>query len=93
LANEAIKPVRTSDIKRLGLLRQPQIGLILPVDGRANLPINSDPGFMYAWGSNKASETIGPPSNPEGNAAHRVHCAVSPKIVLMGGCNTHVFAA
>jgi hypothetical protein len=36
--------------------------------------------------------TIGPPGKPEGNAAHKVHCVVSPEIVLMGDCNTQVFA-
>jgi hypothetical protein len=55
--------------------------------------LDCDPGFMSIWGSNKASKTIGPPGKPEGNTVHRVHCAVSPEIVLMGGCNTHVFAA
>jgi hypothetical protein len=53
----------------------------------------SDPGFMSVRGSNKASKTIGPPGKPEGNTVHRVHCVVSPEIVLMGGYNTHVFAA
>jgi hypothetical protein len=48
---------------------------------------------MFVWGSNKASKTISPPGKLEGNAAHRVHCAVSPKIVLMGGYNTHVFSS
>jgi hypothetical protein len=33
LANGAIKPVRTGYTKRLGLLRQPRTGLVLPVDG------------------------------------------------------------
>jgi hypothetical protein len=46
---------------------------------------------MYVWVSNKAYKTIGPPSKPKGNAAHRVPRAISPEIVLMGGCNTHVF--
>jgi hypothetical protein len=53
----------------------------------------SDPGFMFVRGSNKASKTIDPPGKPEGNAAHKVHCTVSPEIVLMGGYNTHVFVA
>jgi hypothetical protein len=44
------------------------------------------------WGSNKASKTIVPPGNPKGNPTHRVHCVVSPEIVLMGDCNTQVFA-
>jgi hypothetical protein len=52
----------------------------------------SDTGFMYVRGSKKSSKTIGPPGNPEGNV-HRVHCAVSPEIVLMGVYNTHVFVA
>jgi hypothetical protein len=43
--------------------------------------------------SNKASKTIDPPGKPEGNVAHRMRCAVSPEIALMGGCNTHVFTA
>jgi hypothetical protein len=55
--------------------------------------ILSDLGFMSVQVSNKASKTIGPPGKPEGNTAHRVHCVVSPEIVLMGGCNTHVFTA
>jgi hypothetical protein len=48
---------------------------------------------MSVQGSNKSSKTIGPPGKPEGNVAHRVHCSVSPEIVLMGGYNTHVFVA
>jgi hypothetical protein len=43
--------------------------------------------------SNKDYKTIGPPGKPEGNTTHRMCCAVSPKIDLMGGCNTHVFTA
>jgi hypothetical protein len=42
-------------------------------------------------GSNKASKSICPTGKPEGNIAHRVHCAVSPEIVLMGDYNTQVF--
>jgi hypothetical protein len=53
----------------------------------------NDPGFMSVWGSNKASKNIGPPGKPEGNTVHRMRCIVSPKIDLMGGCNTHVFIA
>jgi hypothetical protein len=30
----------------------------------------------------KPSKTIDPPGKPEGNAAHRVHCVVSPEIAL-----------
>jgi hypothetical protein len=41
--------------------------------------------------SNKAYKTIGLPSKPEGNTMHRMLCAVSPEIALMGGCETHVF--
>jgi hypothetical protein len=52
-----------------------------------------DPGFMSIQVSNKASKTIGPPGKPEGNTTHRMHCAVSPEIALMGGCKTHVFTA
>jgi hypothetical protein len=52
-----------------------------------------DREFMSVWVSNKASKTIGPSDKPEGNTVHGVHCAISPEIVLMGGCNTHVFAA
>jgi hypothetical protein len=52
-----------------------------------------DPGFKSIQGSNKASKTISPPGKPEGNATHRMCCAVSPEIALMGGCNTHVFIA
>jgi hypothetical protein len=48
---------------------------------------------MSVWGSKKASKTIGPLGKPESNAVHRVHCAVSLEIVLMGVYNTHVFAA
>jgi hypothetical protein len=46
---------------------------------------------MFVWVSNKASKTIDPPGKPEGNVVHRMHYVVSPKIVLMGGCNTHAF--
>jgi hypothetical protein len=35
LANGAIKPVRVSHTKRLGLFRQPRTGLVLPIDGRS----------------------------------------------------------
>jgi hypothetical protein len=52
----------------------------------------SDPRFMFVRGSNKASKNIVPLGKPEGNTVRRVHCAVSPEIVLMGGYNTHVFA-
>jgi hypothetical protein len=45
----------------------------------------SDLEFMSVQGSNKASKTISPLHNPERNAVHRVHYAVSPKIVLIGG--------
>jgi hypothetical protein len=41
LANGAIKPVRTSYTKRLGLFRQPRTGLALPVDGQSISPVNS----------------------------------------------------
>jgi hypothetical protein len=40
LANGAIKPVRTSYTKWLGLFRQPRTGLALPVDGRSISPVN-----------------------------------------------------
>jgi hypothetical protein len=53
-----------------------------------NMP---DPGSVY-WGSNKDSKTIGPSGKPKGNEVHKVHYAVSPEIVLMGGCNNQVFA-
>jgi hypothetical protein len=52
-----------------------------------------DPGFMSVQVSNKASKTIGPSGKPEGNMAHRMRCAISTKIILMGGCNTQVFIA
>jgi hypothetical protein len=51
----------------------------------------SDPGFMSIWVSNKASKTIAPHGKPVGNTTHRMHCAVSPEIDLMGGCNNQVF--
>ena len=41
LANGAIKPVRTSYTKWLGLFRQPRTGLTLPVDGWSISPINN----------------------------------------------------
>jgi hypothetical protein len=50
-----------------------------------------DPGFMSVQVSNKESKTIGPPGKPEGNTTHGMHCALSPKITLMGGCKTQVF--
>jgi hypothetical protein len=40
----------------------------------------------------KHLKTIGPPGKPEGNAAHMIHSAVSPKINFMGDYNTQVFA-
>jgi hypothetical protein len=43
--------------------------------------------------SSKACKTIGPPGESEGNTTHRMHCAVSPDIDLMGGCKTQVFIA
>jgi hypothetical protein len=52
-----------------------------------------DPGFMSIQVSNKAFKTIVPPRKPEGNTTHRMRCAVSPEIALMGGCKTHVFIA
>jgi hypothetical protein len=48
---------------------------------------------MSIWVSNKASKTIGPPGKPEGNTTHKMCCAVSPEIALMGGCKTQVFTA
>jgi hypothetical protein len=48
---------------------------------------------MSIQGSKKAFKTIDPPSKPEGNTSHKVHYVVSPKIVLMGGYNTHVIEA
>ena len=50
-----------------------------------------DPRFMSVWVSNKASKTIGPPGKPKGNVAHKMCCAFSPEIDLMGGYKTHVF--
>jgi hypothetical protein len=52
-----------------------------------------DPGLMSIRVSNKASKTIIPPSKPKGITTHRMHCAISPKIALMGGCKTHVFTS
>jgi hypothetical protein len=40
LANGAIKPVRTSYTKQLGLYRQPLTGITLPVDEWSILPVN-----------------------------------------------------
>jgi len=40
LAKEAIKPIKIDYTKRLGLIRQPQSGSILPVDGMSNFPVN-----------------------------------------------------
>jgi hypothetical protein len=39
------------------------------------------------------SKTIDPSGKPKGNVVHMVHCAVSLKIVLMGGYNAQVLAA
>jgi hypothetical protein len=47
LANGAIKPVRTSYPKRLGLFRQPRTGLALPVDGWSISPVNNE--FLDAF--------------------------------------------
>jgi hypothetical protein len=41
-----------------------------------------DPGSDLRSFQQKPSKTIGPPRKPEGNAAHRVYCAVSPEIAL-----------
>jgi hypothetical protein len=41
LANGAIKPVRMSYTKWLGLFRQPWTGLVLPIDGRSFSPVNT----------------------------------------------------
>jgi hypothetical protein len=41
-----------------------------------------DPGSDLNGFPTKPSKTINPPGKPEGNAAHRVHNAVSPEISL-----------
>jgi hypothetical protein len=65
---------------------EPFVGYFSPI-----LPEFIDPRFMSIRGSNKASKTIGPPGKLEGNIAHIMCCAVSPKIALMGGFNMEVF--
>jgi hypothetical protein len=50
-----------------------------------------DPGFMFVRVSNKASKITVPCGKPEVNATHKMCCAVSLEIDLMGGFNTHVF--
>jgi hypothetical protein len=52
-----------------------------------------DPGFMSVRVYDKDFKTIGPPGKQEGNATHKMCCAVSPEIALMGGCKTQVFTA
>jgi hypothetical protein len=52
-----------------------------------------EPWFMSVHVSNKASKTIDTPGNLEGNTTHKMRCAVSPEIALMGGYNTQVFIA
>jgi hypothetical protein len=42
----------------------------------------ADPGSDLNRFPTKPSKTISPPGKPEGNAAHRVHRTVSPKIDL-----------
>jgi hypothetical protein len=41
-----------------------------------------DPGSGLLLFPPKPSKTISPTSKPKGNTIHRVHCAVSPEIVL-----------
>jgi hypothetical protein len=52
----------------------------------------TDPGFVSFRVPTKP-KTIGPSGEPEGNATHRMHYAVSPEIAFMGGCKTQVFTA
>jgi hypothetical protein len=42
----------------------------------------ANPGLDIPWFPTKPSKTIAPPRKPKGNTIHRVHCAVSPEIVL-----------
>jgi hypothetical protein len=48
---------------------------------------------VYCGFHQNPSKTILPPGKPEGNTVHRIHYAVSPEIVLMGGCSTEVLVA
>jgi hypothetical protein len=47
---------------------------------------------IYYGLQNKTPKSIDPPGKPEGNTTHRMHCTLSPKIVLMSGYNTQVLA-
>jgi hypothetical protein len=53
----------------------------------------ADPGSVPSLVSNNTLlKTIDPLGKPEGKTMHMMHCIVSPEIVLMGGCNTHILA-
>jgi hypothetical protein len=56
-------------------------------------PSWDDPGSGPPHFQQNPPKTINSPGKPEGNTTHRMHCAVSPEIVLMGGCNAQVLAA